>query len=174
MLRLINTWNKTYNTQCTTHNDIQHTTRPIEFTRATTSTSIFTARQEAAKTSHMQHATYIADNMRRGGEFPSWTPPYMSGEPLRLPRQNFGRPCDDRRRQETPQDATRRRDKMPRDAMRRHKTPRDASETPRDSILMLILVFFSNFKLILALPEHRFSMFFCDNNFASFLGAGFG
>ena len=61
----------THHAQHTTH-DIQHTTRPIEFTRATRSTSIFTTRQEAAETSHMQHATYIAENMRRGGEFPSW------------------------------------------------------------------------------------------------------
>ena len=171
MLRLINTWNKTYNTRCTTHNDIQHATRPIEFTRATRSTSIFTTRQEAAETSHMQHAIYIADNMSRGGEFPSWTPPYMSGEPLRLPRQNFGRPRDAKRRHETPRDATRRRDKMPRDAMRRHKTPRDASETPRDVTLMSIFAIFSSFKPILGSPEHHFAMIFYHISFASFFDA---
>ena len=61
----------THHAQHTTH-DIQHTTRPTELTRATRWTSRFTTRQEAAETLHMQHATYISDNTRRGGEFPSW------------------------------------------------------------------------------------------------------
>ena len=102
------------------------------------------------------------------------TPPYMWGEPLRPRPQNSGSPRDAKRRHETPRDATRRRDEMPRDAMRRHKTPRDASETPRDSILMPNFVIFSNFKLILASPEHHFSMLFWDTNFASFFGQFFG
>ena len=115
-----------------------------------------------------QRAT-VVKNLSRDSNFWAWgeTPPYMSGEPLRLPRQNFGRPRDAKRRHETPRDASRRRDEMPRDAMRRHKTPRDASETPRDAILILICVLFGNFMLILGSPEHHFLMFFCHTSFAS-------
>ena len=76
----------------------------------------------------------------------------MLGEPLQPIQENWLAPG----RHETPRDATRRRDEMPQDAMRRHKTPRDASETPRDAIVMMIFMFFSNFKLILASHEHMF------------------
>ena len=130
MLRLINTWNKTYNTRCTTHNDIQHVTRPIEFTRATRSTSIFTTRQEAAETSHMQHATYIADNMRRGGEFPSWDSPLSGGWTLPAWARTVQ---DSKNRPETPRDATRRHETTLRDATRRNETPQDVLRRLRDA-----------------------------------------
>ena len=125
----------THHAQHTTH-DIQHTTRPIEFTRATRSTSIFTTRQEAAETSHMQHATYISGNTRYVGELPLWTPPYLAGEPVRLGAGRSTTPKIAPRRLETPQDATKRHDETLRDATRRHKTSQDVSETPREVIFM--------------------------------------
>ena len=93
----------------------------------------------------------------------------MRGKPLPPASGSCPSPGDAPRCQETPRDVETRRHETPRDATRCHETPRDASRRLRDAIFKLILLIFSNFRLILGLLGPHVSMRFLDTSFALFL-----